>query len=174
MNCTLCESQSEEFAITRLAKQFFQCSKCKLVFLNPKQHMGFFEEKARYQTHNNDIRQSGYRRFLNQMWEPLKELITQPCQIIDFGCGPTDAFSKLAAEDGFDVQNYDPYFFNDEKLLNRQYDVVWCSEVFEHFNNPKESVKKALSLVKPGGIVAVMTDPYPEEPDAFIKWGFHH
>lgn len=176
MNCTLCESpKAKEFAVTRLAKQFFRCPECHLVFLNPKQQMGFFEEKARYQTHNNDIRQSGYRRFLNQMWEPLKEILpNKDVKILDFGCGPTDAFSKLALEDGFIAESYDPYFFTQKELLQQKYDVVWCSEVFEHFNEPKKSVEQVMSLLNPGGILTVMTDHYPEEPEEFIKWGYHN
>ena len=175
MNCTLCDSSSTEFAITRLGKQYFQCSNCKLVFLNPKQQMGFFEEKARYQTHNNDIRQAGYRRFLNQMWEPLRDSLPhKDVSILDFGCGPTKAFAELALEDGFVVESYDPYFFNDKDVLNRKYDVLWCSEVFEHFNSPAESVDKVFSLVNPGGAVAVMTDSYPHDPEEFKSWGYHN
>lgn len=149
-----------------------------MIFLSPELRLSFEEEKARYETHNNDLRQEGYRKFLNQMWIPLREKLLQGFSIeargLDFGCGPTEAFSQLAAEDGFEVQSYDPYFSPNDELLLKTYDFVWCSEVFEHFNRPSKSISMLRPLLRPGSILAVMTSQPPGHSEDFKVWGYHN
>ncbi|CAI8013909.1 Uncharacterized WD repeat-containing protein all2124 [Geodia barretti] len=57
----------------------------------------------------------------------------------------------MMREDGFKVNLYDPYFYPDVSVLDRQYDFVTCSETVEHLRSPMTEFKLLDSLLVPGG-----------------------
>ena len=44
-----------------------------------------------------------------------------------------------------------------KELLEKKYDVVTCSEAIEHFSNPELEWRRLWALLKPKGILAIMT-----------------
>ncbi len=164
--CTLCLSSH-----VSLKKDFLNCHDCDLIFKDSKVHLSATQERQRYLLHENNPDDIHYRNFLNRLLEPLLYQLTPGMTGLDFGCGPTTAMSILLKEVGITCASYDPYFFNETELLNRRYDFIICSEVVEHFYQPKKEFDLLNSLLKPGGWLAVMTQFAPK-PEDFVKWGY--
>lgn len=179
--CPLCQSTSNSWFFGYERKEFGQlfqrdyylCSHCELVFLNPNQRLQPDQEKSRYTTHQNNVLDPGYRQFLRQLWDPLKRQIQPGACGLDYGCGPTKALAGLAAGEPYTIESYDPYFCNNKEALLKLYDFVFCSEVVEHLYHPGETLKQIFSLCAPGGVVGVMTSMLMDL-ERFPRWHYHH
>ena len=105
----------------------------------------------------------------------------------DFGCGSGLNSLKLYKDmkfknmDLYDVENYSAKFIKnyikkhefknlhwenvlDEKSFEKKenfYDVIVCSDVFEHLTNPTEILKKIYALLKTGGTL-ILSAPFEE------------
>lgn len=67
----------------------------------------------------------------------------------------------------------------DEKLLDRHskyidfFDIIYCSDVMEHLDNPWIGARNLLKLTKVGGYIIVITPfsyPYHPDPDDFYRF----
>jgi hypothetical protein len=76
---------------------------------------------------------------------------------LDYGCGPGPALAAMLREAGHEVAFFDPFFRPDRAVLERQYDFVTCTETAEHFHRPADEFDRLMTLVRPGGWLAVMT-----------------
>ena len=153
MKCLLCQSPS----ILNI-NEVFDCSFCGLIFKDPKNYYDHDKDVLRYSTHNNNAEDQGYIKFLNLLIKPLMQFVSpKNFKALDFGCGPGPTLSRLLAEHGGVVENYDPLFFINDEALKTTYDVVTSSEVVEHFKNPSFDWQLLVGLVKPGGVLAIMT-----------------
>ena len=150
----------------------FICPECSLVFKNPEHFLDHADESHRYQQHMNNSDDPGYVAFLDRLVDPLREFLPSKFDALDFGCGPGPTISILLENVGGKVENYDPLFFPDAHLLiPESYDVVTCTEVVEHFKNPKNDWELLTSLVKDSGLLGVMTLQYSPEID-YAKWWY--
>lgn len=77
----------------------------------------------------------------------------------------------MLAERGFPTLNYDPFFFPDEAMLSRTYDFLVCTEVLEHLRRPAEDLARMDGLLKPSGLLGVMTGVL-EDDAAFQAWWY--
>lgn len=152
MNCLLCHTTA-----TLFASDVFLCNHCGLLFKNPSVHYNSIQDFNRYATHKNNELDQGYIEFLNKLLIPLAQFLPEQFIALDFGCGPGPTLSGLLSGMGGAVENYDPLFFPADELLNKKYDVVTSSEVVEHFKNPDEHWPTLVALVKPGGLLGIMT-----------------
>jgi hypothetical protein len=91
---------------------------------------------------------------------------------LDFGCGPGPALVRMAIEDGFDVDAYDPYFAPDKSVLKSRYDFITCTETAEHFASPADEFKMLHSILKPNGLLGVMTS-MPPDWSTFPAWHYN-
>ena len=171
-NCPLCESRETEFfhqEINGHKRQYFKCNNCDLVFANPNNLLLNNEEKSRYENHNNSNASDGYLNFLRTLIDPMKKYILEGHQGLDFGSGPYPMLVNTLKSEGFQIEGFDPYFANFKKLLESQYDYIFCCEVSEHFNSPKESFKLLSNLLKKGGFLGVKTSLLNSSID-FSNW----
>lgn len=152
MNCLLCHTPSHF-----IENEVFSCSHCRLIFKNPKLHLNSVDDIKRYSTHQNNEHDQGYIDFLNRLVIPLKNFLPEHFSALDFGCGPGPTLALLLTDEGGNVLNYDPLFFNNQEALKNTYDVVATTEVVEHFKRPEADWSLLISLVKPNGLLAVMT-----------------
>lgn len=168
MNCLLCQS-SNTIALNVQNKpphRYFHCQHCDLIFMHPEEMPQPAQEKARYDLHQNED-SAGYRRFLEPILQEIKIYSQQthisPSQlaILDFGCGPTAIFNKMLAEESMKAANYDLYYFPDQNPLQKSYDVITSTEVWEHFHHPHEEISQLVKLLRPQGLLAVMTSAHP-------------
>jgi SAM-dependent methyltransferase len=168
--CTLCRAESSFYALSR-EMVYLRCRNCLSVFMAPWFHPGPHKEKARYETHNNDINDAGYREFVRPVVNEVLGKFSIKSRGLDFGAGTGPVVSGLLGEKGFHVELYDPFFWNDKQKLETKYDYIVCCEVMEHFHNPEKEFRLLRSLLEPGGSLICMTDLFKEETD-FGKWRY--
>lgn len=169
-DCPLCDA-SAPWRAEAGSRTFFQCPACGLLFADPASHLDPAAEKAIYDLHRNDPADIRYRRFLNRLAAPLLMRLQCGMQGLDYGCGPGPTLSIMLEEAGMAMCNYDPIYAPDAALLARQYDFVTCSEVVEHFCAPLPAWQQLADLLRPGGLLAVMTQFVPA-CEAFAGWRY--
>jgi 2-polyprenyl-3-methyl-5-hydroxy-6-metoxy-1,4-benzoquinol methylase len=150
-------------------RAFFRCARCELIFADPESHLNPVEEKARYDQHQNDPADARYRRFLNQLAEPLLARLMPGMQGLDYGCGPGPTLSVMLQEAGMEMQLYDPYYAPKTSVLDRKYDFVTCTEAVEHFYQPDKDWARLVSLLRRDSSLGVMTRIY-NAADDFDQW----
>ncbi len=169
--CSLCSSGKLQFFFKDKFRNFFKCSTCSLIFVPSEFHVSTESEKARYEEHNNDPNDIRYRGFLERIVPPIKERFEADSRGLDFGCGPTTLLADILREDGFEMEVYDPFYAPDRSALDREYDFIVSTEVVEHLKSPLDEFRKLLSILKPNGILAVMTRLFDGSID-FKTWHY--
>ena len=173
--CPLCRSPDiRAFAAVKdpdLTREYYRCESCQLTFLDPAQQLSPEAEKAHYDCHENNPEDAGYRRFLGRLFHPLSERIELPSDVLDYGCGPGPALAHMIREQGHHCWIYDPNYFPDTSPLNWAYDAITLTEVAEHFHNPGREFQWLQTLVKPGGLLAIMTC-FQNDDDRFARWHY--
>ena len=177
MVCPLCLTDNSQFILSRQDKHlgqrdYWQCGQCNLTYLDPKLRFSREQEKARYDLHENNPDDPNYVKFLRKLADPLLSHLQPGANGIDFGCGPGPTLSKILEKHGHHMVNYDPFYAQDDSLLNQEYDFLTCSETIEHFYNPRKEFELLNRLVKPGGYIALMTEVKDADAD-FSKWWYH-
>lgn len=129
------------------------------------------DEKARYDEHQNDGEDLGYRGFLSRMVAPIARRCSAGARGLDFGCGPTPVLADMLRESGFSMDIYDPFYWPDRRVLDGSFDFVVCTEVLEHLRQPLAVFRQLLSLLATGGVLALMTRPYVEAVE-FSSWHY--
>ncbi len=169
--CTLCGLQNNSFFFRDKFREYQKCNVCSIIFVSSKYHVSRIEEGARYEEHNNDPNDKGYRDFLSQIAKPINEYFPNGANGLDFGCGPTPLLAQILGELGFEMDVFDPFYAIDKSVFDRDYDFVVSTEVFEHLSKPLIEIRKLLEIIKPDGLLAIMTLPYTESID-FHKWHY--
>lgn len=175
--CPLCQHEGASVKLERRdptfgLRKYFECQNCTLIFLHPGLRLNSTQEKQRYDTHNNNPSDPDYLKFLRQLTEPLVKKIGEKTEGLDYGCGPGPAMDVLFKDQNVSVHHFDPFYFPDERLLKRKYDFITCSETVEHFYYPFAEFLKLQSMLKSGGILAVMTQLY-DPNSVFETWWYH-
>ena len=162
LSCRLCTTTVLPFCSYQ-QREYYRCPECFLIQLKRDQCPSPDQELEEYLLHKNDPFDNGYRHFLSKVTNPMLEwLERQPTKtpaILDFGSGPGPTIAAVLAEQGWRVTNYDPFFAPSEHVLQERYDLISCTEVVEHFHEPKSSWDILLSLLTQKGHLVVMTQP---------------
>lgn len=160
--CRLCNSETILFH-----SEFCQCKKC-----NSIQRINLPEktkEKNRYDKHQNNILDAGYREFVKPITDYVFKNFDPSGSGLDFGCGPSSAISHILKKENYSVQLYDPFYFPDDHLLKKQYDYIIACEVIEHFHKPIKEFERLKKMLHPNGILLFMTHVFDEHID-FNNW----
>jgi SAM-dependent methyltransferase len=155
--CLLCADTDTILFYRNRRRPYFRCQRCALVFVPPEYHLTPAAEKARYQLHQNEPDQQGYRTYLRPIVAPLIDKLPPNAHGIDYGSGPCEVLAMMLEELGFRVVSYDPFFTDNPDRLAHTYDFLTCSEVFEHLKEPAVTFAQMIKLVRPGGLLAIMT-----------------
>lgn len=171
IKCSLCSSEYHDFFFKDKFRTYLRCSTCSLIFVPPKFHVSREREKARYEEHNNDPNDAGYRAFLERIIDPIMKSFKPPARGLDFGCGPTTLVADILKESGFEMEVYDPFYAPQKSVLENKFDFIVTTEVVEHLSQPLTVFKKLLSMLNPGGMIAVMTRLHDDSID-FKGWHY--
>ena len=155
--CPLCETQQVEHYLKDKRRTFHQCQVCHLVFVDPNYLPSPSQEKQEYSLHQNQFDDPGYRQFLAKVATPLLPRLNGSTKGLDFGCGPGPVLAAMIEEAGHQVTLYDPLFVDEPDALSQKYDFVTCTEAIEHFHQPRKEWEMFMNLLKPNGILAIMT-----------------
>lgn len=168
--CPICKFDIELYRKSS-GRIYHKCASCGAVFLDESCFLQHEQEKARYENHNNDVNDFGYRDFVLPVVAAITKRYT-PCHSgLDFGCGTGPVASVMLGEKGYKTALYDPFFYNDTAALKEKYDYVICCEVAEHFKEPLKEFMLLKSLLKPGGSLFCMTELINEKK-VFEKWSY--
>ena len=169
--CPLCAENKRIMRVKGpVDRLFLHCENCFLIFTDSGDHPSIEDERIRYLTHNNSIENIGYIDFLNRAIKPALKFIEPGMAGLDYGCGPRPVLSLLIEKSGLTCDNYDPIFFPD---LNKekQYDFIFATECAEHFFCPGREFQQIIGLLKPGGILTLMTELW-KNTDEFKSWWY--
>jgi 2-polyprenyl-3-methyl-5-hydroxy-6-metoxy-1,4-benzoquinol methylase len=144
---------------------------CGLIVVAEAHWLPRAEEKARYDLHQNSPEDEGYRAFLGRLVAPLGDRLAPGSRGLDFGCGPGPTLSVMLEEMGHSVALYDPFYKPDRDVLEGVYDFVTATEVFEHLRRPRQEAELLWSLLRPGGLLGIMTRLVPDDVD-FATWRY--
>jgi 2-polyprenyl-3-methyl-5-hydroxy-6-metoxy-1,4-benzoquinol methylase len=135
------------------------------------QHISDDQEKRRYDQHNNNPDDPGYRKFLSRLANPLCQRLPAGASGLDFGCGPGPALAAMLGEKGFDMAAYDKFYARNPEIFEQSYDFITATEVLEHFKQPGKEVDRLWHILRPGGILGIMTK-LVKNKNAFDTWHY--
>jgi len=199
--CTICGSSHSDFLLRRNqcdlrhAVELRRCQRCKGVFLAQRSEsydQSLYEYYAEYKGF-------GYSKLFDPRTQTSYSEVVKLMQsyvsldtVLDVGCGKGDfvfagirlgirvqgiELSKSAVDIAHDcnlpVRQID---FFDPSLRPDTFDAVTFFEVIEHVPNPTAFLKRAESLVKPGGLIYVTT-PNFDSLDRYLlksRWSVIH
>lgn len=164
-DCPLCLANRTTLKATVQGRDYFSCGVCSLVFMDPAQRLDAEAERQHYNTHENDPADPRYRAFLQPLATAVLDNIKAGDCGLDYGSGPGPALSVMFGEQGFSVNNYDPFFAPDTALLEQHYDFITCTETVEHFHSPATEFACLDSLLRPGGWLGIMTQWYTADTE---------
>jgi ubiquinone/menaquinone biosynthesis C-methylase UbiE len=160
MNCPLCSTPSQLYYTNteRDDQQYFRCPECQSIAMHPQHYLTREEEKARYLTHNNDVNDPGYQKFVRPVIQEVTTRLAPNNQGLDYGAGTGPVITKLLRENGYSMTTYDPIFIPNSEALNSTYDFIVCCEVVEHFHQPQTEFARFHQLIHPGGLLVIKTE----------------
>ncbi|MCC5813416.1 MAG: class I SAM-dependent methyltransferase [Leptospira sp.] len=182
--CPLCESGDTQFFSDQpISRNYYICKNCKLISVDPNHLLDLSNQKIRYDFHENQPDNSGYMNFLNKAILPALNYINTSGIGLDYGSGPgsgpeskfgSSALAyNLIRDHNCSVQCYDPVYSpwedSEFEMKQKYFDYIFSTEVWEHFTHPFQSIKQIHSLLKPQGILTVMTGIWNETMD-FPNW----
>ncbi len=151
---------------------YYRCQNCDFIFLDEEYYMDEQEQVHHYRQHNNSLDNKGYVDFLTGFIRTAGiDRLTGINNALDFGCGPGPVLKVLLERLGMDVDIYDPFFFPEKVFEDKQYDLITCTEVLEHLQDPLATLALLESLLKENGVLAVMTLFHTTAHD-FGKWWY--
>ena len=165
--CPLCQNSATAF----YKDEFYLCSCCEGIFRPAVKLLDNEKEKERYESHTNDSNDLGYQNFVSPITNAILKKFNKDNIGLDFGCGKDSPIVKVLRQSEYKIFEYDPFFFDDKKLLEKKYDYIACCEVIEHFYNPKKEFELLKKLLKEDGILYLMTGIYNSTID-FSKWWY--
>ncbi len=168
VKCSLCSAEAGHLTCFR-EKDYYRCTNCLSVMMDPLNHLSPQEEKKRYDEHNNDVNDSGYRGFVKPLVDTVLSKFDLSAAGLDYGAGSGPVASAILKEKGYRIYPYDPFYWNNKALLKLSYNYIICCEVIEHFANPAKEFKLLRSLLKPGGSLICMTEILSSSLD-FEQW----
>lgn len=175
MICPLCHSGDVGgdvvffYENTKNQRLYYDCTNCKLIFLQPAQQLTLEAEKRRYLLHNNDVSDIHYQNFVSDLENYVKENFAPGKSGLDFGAGTGPVLSMLLKNSGYLMSLYDPFFHADEAVLKVRYDFIVSCEVVEHFNCPRKEFDLLNTLLKKGAALVIKTHLYNDSID-FSSW----
>lgn len=155
--CPLCWTDGARPFYRERHRPYLRCERCWLTFIPAPWHLDPEAERARYDLHENDAEDFGYRAYLAPLVEALVGVLSPGARGLDFGCGPGPALPSMLEANGFQVALFDPFFAPDPRTLEHRYDFVACTETVEHFCRPDRSFAALDGLLKPGATLGIMT-----------------
>jgi hypothetical protein len=166
--CPLCASPDLAPDIRGADKRrYLLCRACSLIFAHPSHHLDLAAERAHYSNHQNGIQYPGYTQFLSRALLPMLPYLDPSMRGLDYGCGPTPTLSLLLQRHNIPCDDFDPLFSPSPPCP--PYDFIFSTECFEHFYCPRSDIERVCSLLKPNGLLCIMTERWTSLSQ-FASW----
>lgn len=171
--CKICHAPTTAIVDKKKLLTYYRCNSCGFIHLDDSLMVDRDREKAQYDQHNNSLDNEGYvqmfESFIDHAIMPFHQTIQK---VLDFGSGPTPVFSTLLKQRGFEVDIYDLYYAPKKVYVDRYYDLITSTEVFEHLSKPLEALALLVKHLNPNGYIVLMTKFPPQEDEVFLNWWY--
>ncbi|NJN02669.1 MAG: class I SAM-dependent methyltransferase [Leptolyngbyaceae cyanobacterium SL_1_1] len=181
--CPICQSKISSELHTLNSGQLVRCGECTLVYFSPLPTPGELEafyNSASYRDYysHSDMADSTFAlqryQHLDKVLKISEASLSSKGRLLDIGCGHGD-FLEIAAAAGWDVTgtelsqeavNRAPSSLQSSihigdivnlDLSQSQYSLITMYHIIEHLLDPVQSLKRALDLLRPQGILFVET-----------------
>ncbi|MDD3027822.1 MAG: class I SAM-dependent methyltransferase [Erysipelotrichaceae bacterium] len=153
---------------------FHWCEQCDFIFKDPQDYVTRDEELKIYNNHNNSIDDPRYVAYFKKF---IDEAIVATGRNFktgfDFGSGPSPVLATILERDyGIEMEIYDLNYAPEKVYLGKKYDLVTCTEVIEHLENPQEYFDLLAGLMKQDSLLALMTLFHPDNEADFLDWHY--
>ena len=148
----------------------YLCSHCGVIFKDPKTYEDFETQKRRYDLHENHAEDEGYQRYFQKFLDFVLLQIDPPLSALDFGSGRSTLLADMLAGQGAESRVYDPIYHPDSTYQDQRYDLITSVEVFEHLHDPMAVFAELVSLLHPGGTLAIRTEFSYGKREAYLQW----
>jgi len=175
MKCNICENKDLHLIEVKNKsglKKYHRCKECNFIFIDEAHILTLEEECKRYEVHNNEISDPSYRSYFKKFLKYIEDDLDKNNTILDYGSGPQPVLADVMLEYGYKVDIYDKFFYNKKDYLDKEYDVIISTEVFEHIYNPIETLNTLLSTLKKNGKLILMTAVSPPTDEEFRRWWY--
>jgi len=172
VNCHICEQETVVFRHEKTEITYYHCKACEYIFKSPECYQDFEAQKVRYNLHENNEEDAGYRAYFQRFLDFILPLVSKPKCALDFGCGRTLLLASLLQKEGIACDYYDPIYHPDILVEGRKYDLIVSTEVFEHLHQPKEVFEGLLKNLNKGGYLAIQTEFHSNDRLHFQKWWY--
>ena len=173
MSCKICFTCTKSYEHPNTHTRYYHCEACECIALDASFHVSPSQEKHQYDQHNNSLENEGYVKmfedFLDFFWQ---KLINKTPKTLDFGSGPTPVLSTLLQKRGAHVSCYDKFYHPDTAFENHMYDLITSTEVFEHLDEPVQTLTLLANHLHSGGYIALMTLFHDNTMENFWKWWY--
>ncbi len=171
--CKLCKGNTKTVIHEKFGT-FHWCRDCDFIFKDKSDHISEEKELEIYNSHQNSIDDPRYVAYFKRFIEAA--IISTGKEFkegFDFGSGPSPVLATILERDyGIDMDIYDLNYAPNKTYLDKKYDLVTCTEVIEHLENPQEYFDLLASLMKDDGLLAMMTLFHPESEADFLNWHY--
>ncbi len=178
IKCKICEKDAELSFVTKVLKKYdvkyYKCSSCDYLFTETP----FWLDEA----YKNPINISDTGIMMRNIYfSKIVSILIFFCfdsskKFLDYA-GGYGIFTRLMRDIGFDFYWHDDYTQNllarGFEMRDKKYELLTAFEVFEHFENPLDEVKKMLQL---SDNILLSTVTIPEKIPSRNWWyyGFEH
>lgn len=174
MICKICNTEATTKVYDeKHQNNYYFCSNCEYIFLDNSEIVGIREEKEVYDGHDNSFECEGYvDMFENFLSKAVNPFVESKGLALEFGSGPGPVLAQMLVNNGWYVKKHDKFFESDLDYQDYRYDLITSTEVFEHFDDPLKEMEKITKLLKPNGILAIMTLLRPKTEEEFLNWWY--
>ena len=173
MNCHICNRPTESFVHEKTHITYYHCKCCEYIFKSPECYQDLSKQKERYNLHENDEEDEGYKAYFQRFLDFTLPWVDQPKTALDFGCGISSLLSTMLQKEGIECDFYDPIYHPDTLGDSKKYELIVSTEVFEHLHQPREVFESLISRLEEGGYLAIQTQFHPNNVEKFKKWYYH-
>lgn len=172
--CKICGNPCIPLAYDKIESRYHRCTSCEFIFKDTASLISDEESKALYDLHINTLDDLAYVSYFEKFIEKcIAGLIEAPVEALDFGSGPEPVLAQILRRDyGYVVDIYDMFYATQRVYEGKQYDLITATEVVEHLEEPLKYFRLFHSLLKTGGILAVMTQFHPNDVAKFENWHY--
>jgi SAM-dependent methyltransferase len=173
MKCLICGSKTVAFRDAKSGIIYHSCDHCECIFKDPSCHQSIQEQKLRYDLHENDEEDEGYRAYFQRFLDFVLPLVGRPESALDFGCGRSTLLANILNSMNIDTDHYDPIYHPEKTYDSKKYQLIVSTEVFEHLHDPENVFSKLVEHLEPGGYLALQTQFHPNVRQMFMDWYYH-
>lgn len=172
VNCLVCEMETESLYHSKFDMLYFQCKKCGFIFKDRHKILPSSDEFACYEGHENSIEDPRYVAFFLKFLTKAVFPFFNGGEALDFGSGPEPVLAQILRKYfRIKVDIYDKYYAPYPVFEEKEYDMILCTEVAEHLDDPQHYFALFSKHLKKEGMLSIMTLIKQQEQD-FLSWHY--